>query len=169
MIPLIVSLAFILAQRIAELVIARRHEIALKKLGAIEIDRTGYRLIVVMHAAFFISIVAEYIIFRRSVSGYWQVLVAVFLAAQGLRYWAISSLGVYWNTKILIAPGQPIVRHGPYRFIKHPNYLAVVTEIAVVPLAFSCYYTASLFTIMNAAVLWRRIRRETQSLRGSNS
>ena len=167
MIPLIVSLIFILAQRIAELVIARRHEIVLKKLDAIEIDRTGYRFIVVMHAAFFASILAEYIIFRRSISGYWQILVAIFLSAQGLRYWAISSLGVYWNTKILIAPRHRIVRRGPYRFIRHPNYLAVATEIAAVPLVFSCYYTASLFTIINAAVLWRRIRIETQALRRS--
>lgn len=169
MTPLIVFLTFILAQRIAELIVARRHEIILRKLGAIEIDRAGYGFIAVMHAAFFVSIVVEYIIFRRPINRYWPMLVALFLAAQGLRYWAISSLGVYWNTKIIIAPGHRIVRNGPYRFLRHPNYVAVITEIAVVPLVFSCYYTASLFTILNAAILWRRIRLETQALPKPNS
>jgi methyltransferase len=169
MILLIVFLSLILAQRIAELTIARRHEIALKKRGAVEIDRRGYKFIVAMHSAFFVSIAAEYVLFRRPINHYWPALVAVFAAAQCLRYWAISSLGVYWNTKILIALDHRIVKVGPYRFMKHPNYVAVVTEIAVVPLVFSCYFTALFFTVLNVLVLWRRIRLETQSLPIPNS
>ncbi len=162
--PLFAFLFFLLAQRLVELAVARRHEKILKGRGAIEVDSRGYKVIVIMHAAFFASILAESLLLHRAVNRYWIILLAIFVAAQALRYWAIGSLDVYWNTKILVAPDHPLIRKGPYRFMKHPNYLAVITEIAVIPLVFSCYLTAVVFSVLNALALRRRIRIETQSL-----
>ncbi len=155
---------FIVAQRLFELRLARRNELEVKRLGAIEYDRAGYGFIVVMHAAFFVSLVAEKFAFSRALNPAWIELIAIFAAAQLLRYWAIHSLGMFWNTKILVIPGQKLIRKGPYRFIRHPNYVAVVTEIAVVPLVFSCYLTAVTFTLLNAFVLSRRISIELEVL-----
>lgn len=161
---LIISLSFLLAQRFIELSISKQHEKFLMKLGAVEIDKLGYRVIVLMHAAFFFSIVIESLLLKRTPSHYWIILSMIFAVAQMLRYWAIASLGVYWNTKIITMPNHPLIRRGPYRFIRHPNYVAVVTEIAIVPLIFSCYVTAAAFTLANAIILHRRIRIETAAL-----
>ncbi len=162
--PLYIFLLFLSIQRIIELVIARRHERILMKLGAVEVDTTGYRAIVAMHAAFFVSLVLESLAMKRSPSPYWIVLIVIFAAAQLLRYWAISSLGVYWNTKLIVAPNHPPITRGPYKYLRHPNYAAVITEIAIIPLIFSCYITAALFTFINALLLRRRIRIETIAL-----
>jgi len=156
-----------MAQRAVELVIAKRHERELKKIGAVEIDKGGYRFIVGMHIAFFISLVFEYLILNRILSEWWIILVIIFLGAQILRYWAINSLGIYWNTKILVVPQHPLLKKGPYRFFPHPNYAAVITELLVVPLIFSCYITAIVFTILNAVVIRRRVRIETHTLNSS--
>ncbi|HQT92605.1 MAG TPA: isoprenylcysteine carboxylmethyltransferase family protein [Candidatus Kryptobacter bacterium] len=162
--PLYIFLLFLSIQRIIELVIAGRHERILMKLGAVEVDPTGYRVIVAMHAAFFVSLVLESLAMKRSPSQYWILLSVIFAAAQLLRYWAISSLGVYWNTKIILAPNHPPITRGPYKYIRHPNYAAVIAEIAIIPLIFSCYITAALFTFINALLLRRRIRIETIAL-----
>ncbi len=161
---LYIFLSFVLIQRITELVIARRHERILLKLGAVEIDPTGYRIIVAMHAAFFASIVLESLVMNRVPNSHWIILLAIFVAAQLLRYWAIASLGVYWNTKIIVAPDHPAIIRGPYKFMRHPNYAAVITEIAIIPLIFSCYITAAVFTIVNALLILRRIRIESTAL-----
>lgn len=161
---LYIFLIFLLAQRLIELVIAHRHEMTMRRRGAVEIDSRGYRVIVLMHAAFFASIIAEKAFLHRPVSHFWIALLAVFAAAQILRYWAIGSLGAYWNTKILVAADHVIIKKGPYKFIRHPNYVAVATEIAVVPMIFSCYLTAVAFTVLNAILLRRRIQFETRAL-----
>ena len=153
-----------MAQRIFELIIARRHERKLESIGVIEIDRDGYRFIVAMHGAFFVSLALERILLHRTLSNLWIILGLIFCAAQVLRYWAIVSLGTYWNTKILVTPGHPLLKKGPYRLLRHPNYAAVITEIAVIPLIFSCYVTCVVFTILNAVVIRRRIRIENLSL-----
>jgi len=95
-----------------------------------------------MHTAFFISIILEKIFFGRHLDTLWPVLLLIFAGAQFLRYWAIHSLGTYWNTKILVAPAHPKIVRGPYRFMRHPNYIAVIIDFMVIPLLFSCYYTA---------------------------
>ncbi len=164
--PLIALLSFLLVQRLVELRIARRHENILRSRGAVEVDKQGYRYIVAMHAAFFVSLVIETVLLKRHVSHYWVLLLSIFAAAQVLRYWAISSLGIYWNTKILIERHHRVIRKGPYRFIRHPNYLAVVIEICIVPLILSCYLTAVTFSLLNALALTRRIRMETRALNG---
>jgi methyltransferase len=86
------------------------------------------------------------------------------MLAQLLRYWAIRSLGKFWNTRILIVPGERLVTMGPYRYLKHPNYVSVIIEIAVIPLIFSCYITAAVFTVLNILALRRRIKIEESAL-----
>jgi methyltransferase len=157
-------LLFVLAQRVFELLIAKRHEKKLKDIGARELDKGGYVFIVGMHIAFFVSLILEKSILNRSTSEWWIILIIIFCVAQALRYWAIASLGIYWNTKILVAPNHPLVRNGPYKILRHPNYIAVITELAVIPLIFSCYITSISFTVLNAIIIRRRIRIETQAL-----
>jgi methyltransferase len=93
------------------------------------------------------------------------LLAAVFVCAQLIRVWAISSLGTFWNTKIIVLPNVEVVRKGPYRFIKHPNYLVVSIELLVVPLMFGAYVTACLFTLLNVIMLSIRIPAEEKALR----
>jgi len=157
-------IALLIIQRISELILARRNERAVREMGASEYDSEGYRTIVLMHAAFFVSLGAEYFLLKRALNTYWPILATVFVLAQALRYWAIASLGVFWNTKILVLPGIEPVKNGPYRYMKHPNYVAVSIEIAVIPLIFSCYITCILFSALNLIALRRRIRIEESAL-----
>ncbi|HKQ31997.1 MAG TPA: isoprenylcysteine carboxylmethyltransferase family protein, partial [Thermodesulfobacteriota bacterium] len=115
-------ISLLIVQRVSELLLARRNELAVRGMGALEYDEKGYRTIVLMHAAFFVSLAAEYFLLNRTLNTYWPQLVTLFLAAQALRYWAIASLGRFWNTKVLVVPGASPVRKGPYRYLKHPNY-----------------------------------------------
>lgn len=154
----------IIFQRIAELLVAKRNEITLKKRGAVEYDRKGYKAIVAVHVAFFVSLVSEYIFLKRTLNAYWAVFMSLFLLAQILRYWSITSLGKHWNTKILVIPDSPLISKGPYKYIRHPNYLSVVIEIATIPLIFSCYLTSATFSIVNLALLSRRIKIEDRAL-----
>lgn len=158
---LIILLAF---QRISELLIARRNERIAHSRGALEYDRDGYKVIVLMHVLFFIAFIVEYYFLKRSLSPLWPILLTALALIEVLRYWAIFSLGTYWNTKILVIPGVELIRKGPYKYLSHPNYLAVVLEILVVPLIFSCYITSFVFTILNLFVLRRRIRIEEKAL-----
>lgn len=160
-------LSLLIIQRLSELLLARRNERAVREMGAREYDSKGYRTIVLMHAAFFVSLTAEYFLLNRTVSAWWPLLVTVFAIAQALRYWAITSLGIFWNTRILVVPGGELVRKGPYMYMKHPNYIAVTVEIAVIPLIFSCYITCVLFSILNLFALRRRIRIEESALHGA--
>lgn len=160
-----VFISFVILQRLAELFIAKRNETKMIQKGAVEIDRAGYKYIVLMHSAFFISLLAEKNISGRQISQYWIVFLTLFILAQLLRYWVIVSLGEYWNTRIIILKGSSLIKKGPYRFLKHPNYIAVITEIAVISLLFSCYITSIIFTILNIFVLKRRIKTEEESLR----
>src|SRR3990172_2071685 len=160
-----IFLIFIILQRIAELLLARRNEKILKAQGAIEYDKNGYRVIAEMHVVFFISLICEKVFFQRTLNTYWIVFVVLFVGAQVLRYWAIKSLGVYWNTKILVLPNHRLVNTGPYKYLRHPNYIAVIIEIAVIPLIFSCYITSALFCSINLILLMRRIKIEERALK----
>jgi len=133
--------------------------------GAYEIDRTGYNYIVIMHSAFFVSLIFEKNFFNRQLSEWWTPLLVLFILAQILRYWSIISLGTCWNTRIIILKESPRIKKGPYQFFDHPNYAAVITELAVIPLLFSCYITAVVFSILNIFVLKRRIKIEETALK----
>lgn len=106
----------------------------------------------------------EKITINRDVPQFWPLLLSVFVFTQIMRFWVISSLGKYWNTKILVLPNVNVIRKGPYRFIKHPNYVVVTLELIVVPLLFGAYFTAILFTILNLLMLSVRIPAEEKAL-----
>jgi methyltransferase len=154
----------LLLQRVIELLIARRNESGMRARGAIEYDSKGYKYIIILHVFFILSLIAEKLILERGLHPYFLVFFVVFLLTQGLRYWSISTLGIYWNTKILVLPGAERVCSGPYHYIRHPNYLAVCLEFFLIPLLFSCYFTAIFFSFLNMLVLKRRIKMEEKVL-----
>jgi methyltransferase len=156
----IIILSLVTAQRLAELLLARRNTAVLLARGAEEHGRAHYPLIVILHAAWLgvLWLLAP----GRSIS--WP-LIAIFVLLQAARVWVIATLGERWTTKIIVVPGAPLVRRGPFRFVDHPNYLVVAAEIAVLPLAFGLVEVALVFTLLNAAVLAIRIRTENRALR----
>ncbi|NIP39569.1 MAG: hypothetical protein GWO07_14705 [Candidatus Dadabacteria bacterium] len=160
----IIFISIIIVQRISELILSKRNENYLKSQGAIENDKGGYKYIILMHNLFFISLIAEFIFIKRRPSEYWIILLIIFICTQGLRYWAIFSLGKRWCTKIFVLSDSDLIKSGPYKYFKHPNYIAVIIELAIIPLLFSCYYTAIIFSILNIIVLRRRIILEEHAL-----
>ncbi|MDB5034218.1 MAG: isoprenylcysteine carboxyl methyltransferase [Chlorobi bacterium] len=163
--PLDLLIPIVIIQRIAELRLAKRNERALLKEGAVEAGANHYGAIVALHTLWFIGMIAEIVVLSRPINPFWPVLLLIVILAQWLRYSAIRSLGRFWNTKILVLPGARVVARGPYRFLKHPNYIAVMIELLVLPLIFSCYVTAITASILNVAILMIRIRAEEKALR----
>lgn len=160
MIAALVIVGLVAMQRLAELAYARRNTRALLAQGAVEVGRAHYPLFVLLHASWLAAIVA---MLPPSPPIHWPAL-AVVIALQALRLWVIATLGPYWTTRIVTLPGAPLVRDGPYRFLRHPNYAVVVGEIAALPLVFGQLGVAIVFSILNAALLWWRIRVEDQAL-----
>jgi methyltransferase len=156
----IIFISLFIIQRLSELFIARKNEIWLLEQGAVQYGQNHYPFIVALHTMFIASIIAEYVL-RDQPPISWIFLV-IFLAILSFKFWALSSLGKYWNTKIYRIPGVYPVKRGPYKFLKHPNYMEVVCEIAIIPLVFHLYYTAIVFTILNAIMLTVRIRVENK-------
>jgi methyltransferase len=153
-------LALVVVLRLVELVHARRNTQALRRRGAVEIGSGHYPLLVVLHAAWlaslFLLVPAD-----APVSLPWFVL---FLLLQGARLWVILTLGPWWTTRIMTLPEAPLVRRGPYRFLRHPNYAVVAAEIAVLPLVFGAWRLALIFSLLNALLLGWRIRIEERAL-----
>ena len=155
----IAVLTLVTLQRASELVIARRNTRRLLAQGAIEVAPGHYPLIVLVHAAWLAGLWA--LGWNRAVAAPW---LAVFCLLEAGRLWVLASLGGRWTTRIIVLPGEPLVRRGPYRVVSHPNYLVVAGEIAVLPLAFGLPLFAAVFTLLNAAVLFVRIRAEGRAL-----
>lgn len=151
----IIFIILFIVQRLSELVIARRNEKWLLSQGAVQYGQEHYPFMIALHTLFIVSIITEYIL-RGKPAIDWLFLV-LFLLVLSFKFWALSSLGKYWNTKIYRVPGVYPVKKGPYKFLKHPNYMEVVLEIAIIPLVFHLYYTTIIFTLLNAAMLWVRI------------
>ena len=160
-----IVISIVIIQRLTELVIAKNNEKRMIAEGAYEVGARHYPMIVLLHTAFFVSLLAEVLIRKPALSPIWGVLLAIFLLTQVLRFWCLTSLGKYWNTKIIILPGADVVMKGPYKFIRHPNYVIVATEILVLPLLFGAYFTAILFTLLNAWMMSVRIPQEEKALK----
>jgi methyltransferase len=160
MILSIAILGLVTAQRLGELVLARRNTRALLAKGGVERGAEHYPLIVALHAAWLGGL--WMLAWDRPANLAW---LAVYLGLQGLRAWVLLSLGSRWTTRIIVVPGETLVRKGPYRLIPHPNYVVVAAEIAVLPLVFGLTAYAIAFSALNAAVLWLRIRAENAALR----
>lgn len=155
-------LGFVTLQRLGELWLAERNRRNLLAQGAQEWGAAHYPLIVAVHALWLAAL-------------WWWApgrlinlpFLAIFVLLQLGRVWVIATLGPRWTTRIIVLPEAPLVQSGPYRFVNHPNYVVVAGEIAVLPLVFGLWQIALIFTLLNAAILWVRIREEDRALRPS--
>lgn len=157
-------LSFIIFQRLVELRIAKQNEKWMKRQGGVEFGQKHYRIMVAMHTFFFLFYIWEVIFFQKSISYLWPYLLIIFLLTQIGRVWALISLGRYWNTKIIVLPHRVVVK-GPYRYLKHPNYLIVTLEFIIIPLFFQAYITLVVFSILNIWILSIRIPEEERALK----
>jgi methyltransferase len=154
-------LVLVSLERLAELFWARANTARLLARGGHEVGAAHYPAIVALH--FFWLLGLWIFAWGRPVEPLW---LAVFLALEALRIWVLVTLGRRWTTRIIVVPGETLVREGPYRFIAHPNYVVVIGEIAVLPLCFGLWAYALVFTLLNAVVLYVRIRTENAALSG---
>ena len=163
----VVLVALVGLERLAELVVSKRNAAWSLAHGGVETGRGHYPVMVVLHTGFLVAMLVEAVIRRPAVPQWlaWSML-ALVLAAQALRWWCIATLGRRWNTRVIVVPGLPPVRLGPYRWLTHPNYVAVVLEGVALPMVHACWITAAVFTVANAALLTVRIRTENVALAG---
>lgn len=158
MIGALLFLGVLIAQRLGELVLAKANTARLRSRGAIEVGARHYPLIVVLHTAWIVTLV---------IFGWDQPVhlgwLAVFAALQVFRVWILASLGRRWTTRIIVLE-EPLVRTGPFRYLRHPNYALVVAEIAVAPLVLGLTWVAVIFSGLNGLILAWRIRVEDQAL-----
>ena len=157
----ILLIGYIVAQRVGELAWSNRNTRRLLADGAIEVGAGHYPILVLMHAAWLISLIVWLAFTDSDINWLWLI---IFAGLQGGRLWVLLSLGRYWTTRIITMPGTPLVRRGPYRFLRHPNYLVVIGEIAVVPLIFNAWPIAVGFSVFNLLILRRRIAIEDTAL-----
>lgn len=166
------SLAFYLAllgvvaiERMVELGVSRRHAALALARGGIESGAGHFPVMAATHALFLVSCAIEPLLLDRAFPGpLGYVALGGVFAAQGLRWWAALTLGERWNVRIIVVPGEAPVETGPYRFLRHPNYLAVIAEVIALPLVHGAYLTAVVFTVANMALLAARIPAEEQAL-----
>ncbi len=159
-----VFFVILVTQRMVELIIANRNEKWMKEKGATEYGTSHYRLMVGIHSAFFLTLLLEAGLFGERLNEYWPWLIAAFVLTQMGRVWVITSLGRFWNTKIIVLRDANVIAKGPYKYIKHPNYLIVTSELIIIPLIFNAYWTLFLFAILNQFILAIRIPLEEKAL-----
>ncbi|MGW0698604.1 isoprenylcysteine carboxyl methyltransferase family protein [Streptomyces sp. NPDC002867] len=155
------------AERVVELAVARRNAAWTLARSGVEYGRGHYPVMVVLHTGLLACCLLEPVLAHRPFLPAlgWPMLTLVLLA-QALRWWCITTLGRYWNTRVIVVPGARLVDAGPYRFLRHPNYVAVVVEITALPLVHSAWLTAVVFTVANTVLLTVRIRCENAALGG---
>lgn len=161
---LIVVVAF---ERLAELIVSQRHVTWALAHGGIETGKRHYPPMVALHSGLLIACLVEvHVADRPFIPALgWTALVLV-VAANALRWWCIATLGEQWSTRVIVVPGLPLVRRGPYRWLSHPNYVAVAVEGAALPLVHTAWVTAIAFTVLNAVLLLGfRIPTEERALR----
>jgi methyltransferase len=157
--PEIILLGYVTLERVAELIWSARNSIALRAQGAVEHGAGHYPFMVALH---FVWLVGLWMLaWGHPLNGWF---VAAFVLVQALRFWVVASLGRRWTTRVLVLPEKPLVTRGPYRWLRHPNYLVVVAEIALVPLAFGLVRYAIVFSLLNGVMLAWRIRVENRAL-----
>ncbi len=162
-----VLVGLVAVERLIELVVARRNEAWSRSRGAVETGAGHYPVMVLLHTGLLAGAVAEVWWAQRPfIPALGWPMLAVVVAAQGLRWWCIATLGRQWNTRILVVPGLPRITGGPYRLVPHPNYVAVVAEGVALPLVHTAWVTALAFTLLNAALMRVRITAENAALHG---
>ncbi|MFD6175595.1 MULTISPECIES: isoprenylcysteine carboxyl methyltransferase family protein [unclassified Isoptericola] len=155
------------AERVAELVVSARHARWSFARGGVESGRGHFPAMVALHTGLLLACVAEVVLADRPFLPWlgWPML-ALVLASQGLRWWCIATLGERWNTRVIVVPGLPLVTGGPYRWFRHPNYVAVVVEGFALPLVHTAWLTAVVFSVLNAwLLLGFRVPAEERALR----
>jgi methyltransferase len=157
--PALAILFFVTLQRLSELIIAKRNTAGLMAMGAKEYAPGHYPLIVAVHTTWLAALF--WLAPGRPI--HWAFF-ALFVMLQIGRLWVLRTLGPRWTTRIIVLPNAPLVTGGPFRFVSHPNYLVVIGEIAVLPLVFGLWEVALVFSVLNAIVLWIRIRAENEAL-----
>ena len=162
---LVAGVMMVAVQRLLELRYSRRNERRLRSLGAVERGAGHYPAMVALHTLWLVSTLVEGLLRGPEIPVWYPVPLAAFLLVQPLRYWAILSLGENWNVRILVVPERKLVWSGPYRYFPHPNYVVVTVEVLTFPLIFGAWVTALIFSILNAAFLYVRIRAEERALK----
>jgi methyltransferase len=158
-------LAVIACERVAELAVSARHAKALLRRGGVEYGLDHFPVMIALHVALIAGCVLEPLLGNRAfIPALGFPMLAVTILANVLRWWCIASLGDRWTARVIVLPGAPLVRSGPYRWFAHPNYAAVIVEGAALPLTGSAWITACAFTVLNLALLTVRIRCETRAL-----
>ena len=161
----VVVVALVALERLAELIVSQRNAAWSFARGGHETGQGHYPAMVALHTGFLVAMLVEAFVRRPEVPSAlaWSML-ALVAVAQALRWWCIATLGPQWNTRVIVVPDLAPVRTGPYRFLAHPNYVAVVVEGIALPLIHACWITAAGFTILNAALLRVRLRVENDAL-----
>lgn len=158
-------LALVAAERAFELWLSRRNATRALAQGGIEVGQSHFAFMRALHVAFLASCALEVALLHRGFEPRLGLpMLGLALGAQALRYWAIATLGPRWNVRVIVVPGEPVVTSGPYRWLRHPNYLAVVIEGFAIPLIHGAWLTALAFSALNAALLRVRIRVEERAL-----
>ena len=158
-------LGIICVERVCELVVSTRHANASLRRGGVESGAGHFPVMVALHFMLLAGCAVEPLALHRTfIPALEYPMIAVVVAANALRWWCIATLGPSWSARVIVIPGMPLVRSGPYRWFAHPNYVAVIVEGAALPLAGSAWITACTFTVLNAALLTVRLRCETQAL-----
>ena len=160
-----VLVALVGVERLAELVISNRNAAWSLEQGGRETGRGHYAVMVVLHTGLLVGALLEVWLLHpefHPALGY--PMLALVVASQALRWWCIATLGRRWNTRVIVVPGLPLVTGGPYRLTSHPNYVAVVVEGLALPLVYSAWITAVVFTACNAVLLTVRLRVENAAL-----
>jgi methyltransferase len=162
---LVAGVALVALQRLLELRYSRRNERRLRARGAVERGAGHYPAMVAIHTLWLVSTLVEGLLRGPEPPAWWPLPLAALLLVQPLRYWAILSLKENWNVRILVVPGGKLVRSGPYRYFPHPNYVVVAVEVLTFPLIFGAWITALIFSVLNTAILFVRIRTENRALK----
>jgi methyltransferase len=159
-------LSLIIIQRLTEMRISKRNEKVLIQKGAVEFGKSHFKFIIMLHTMFFISIVIEYFLKANSIKPtLYNIILFSFVALlQAFRFSTIKSLGVYWTIRIYRVPGEPLIKTGLYKYLKHPIYIIVILEIIIIPLVFNLYITSIIFTILNLIAITVRIMVENKAL-----
>lgn len=158
-----VMIVAVAVERLVELVVSKRNLAWARVHGGREYGLGHYPFMVFLHSALLVACLVE-AAHRPFLPALGWPMIAVVVLAQGLRWWCISTLGHRWNTRIVVVPGLPLVDRGPYRWMRHPNYVAVVLEGIALPLVHTAWITSVVFTVVNAGLLWVRISSENAAL-----
>ncbi len=163
--PYLILLGLLALERLVELHLSRRHVAWALARGGKEFGQKHFNFMKLLHSVFLFSCAAEVLLLNRPfIAQLGLPMLGLALAAQALRYWAIFTLGPYSNVRVVVVPGATPVSDGPYRYLRHPNYLAVIVEGVAVPLIHTAWITAVGFSLLNAFLLWTRIRCEEEAL-----